>query len=106
MANVNSKISPLSIDDNNSSIELSDYEEATKSREQTEDVYYLGAGGHSMWSGEGSPGCWVRKMGNTERFMTRSADFNLMSTVYGLWFESKIEIDFDVIRRTCYVVAK
>lgn len=83
----------------------SDDEEIISS-EQKEDLWYLGPGGYSMWRGEGGPGCWVRKMGYAERFMTGSADFGVMSTVYNLWFESKQEVELDIIRRTCYIVAR
>lgn len=73
--------------------------------QREEDLQYLGPGGYSEWRGEGGPGGWVRKMGYAERFMTGSADFGVMSTVYNLWFESDKEVTFEMIERTCYLVA-
>lgn len=74
--------------------------------QREEDLHYLGPGGYSLWRGEGGPGGWVRKMGYAERFMTGSADFGVMSTVYNLWFESSQLITFEMIKRTCYLVAR
>lgn len=75
-------------------------------RRKKEDEQYLGVGGFSEWRGEPTPDGWVRKMGYAERFMTGSADFGVMSTVYNLWFESKEVVEFDLIEKTCYLVTK
>jgi len=71
-----------------------------------EDIKYQGHGGYGHWRGETTPGRWVRKLGYGEKFMTGAADFGLMSTVYTLWFESKVNIDVEHVHKTSQILAQ
>lgn len=43
-------------------------------------------------------GRWIRPLGYAERFMTHSHDFGCMTTVYALWLESRVPLDFDMVK--------
>ncbi|KAK8398982.1 hypothetical protein O3P69_004234 [Scylla paramamosain] len=43
-------------------------------------------------------GRWLRPLGYAERFMTLSHDYGCMTTVYCLWLESRVPLDFDTVK--------
>ncbi|XP_045615149.1 uncharacterized protein [Procambarus clarkii] len=44
-------------------------------------------------------GRWVRRLGYAERFMTHAHDYGCMTTVYSLWLESRMPLDFELIKQ-------
>ena len=58
-----------------------------------------------MGAGERVPGGWIRKLGFMEKFMKNGADFDILTTLYTLEFESKQCIDMKVIEEACLIVA-
>lgn len=43
-------------------------------------------------------GRWLRPLGYAERFMTLSHDYGCMTTVYALWLESRVPLDFEMVK--------
>lgn len=43
-------------------------------------------------------GRWLRPLGYAERFMTMSHDYGCMTTVYALWLESRVPLDFEMVK--------
>ena len=48
----------------------------------------------------------MRKLGFGEKFMSGAADYGIMSTVYGLWFESRHTVTLRHVREASGIVAQ
>lgn len=55
--------------------------------------------GTTVSDGQPSPGRWVRRLGYAERFMTMAHDYGCMTTVYSLWLDSRVPLDFELFKR-------
>ncbi|XP_042240585.1 uncharacterized protein LOC121878421 isoform X2 [Homarus americanus] len=49
-------------------------------------------------------GRWVRRLGYAERFMSQAHDYGCMTTVYSLWLESRIPLDYEHIKQASVIM--